>query len=49
MQVFPEKAGKPSAVLTVFVHAYNRFGFQKDCYCFRHPGVTVPFSPFDFL
>lgn len=46
---FPRKLENLQAVLAVFVQAYNRFGLQKDRYRSCHPGVTVPFSLFDFL
>ena len=46
---FPRKLENLQAVLTVFVHAYNRFGRQKDRYRSRHPGTAVPFSLFDFF
>ena len=46
---FPRKLENLQAVLTVFVHAYNRFGRHKDSYRSLHPGPAVPFSFFDFL
>ena len=46
---FPRKLENLQAVLTVFVHAYNRFGQHKDRYRSRHPGAAVPFSLFDFF
>ena len=46
---FPRKLENLQAVLTVFVHAYNRFGCHKDSYRSLHPGLAVPFSFFDFL
>ena len=46
---FPRKLENLQAVLTVFVHAYNRFGRQKDRYRSHHPGTAVPFSLFDFF
>ncbi len=46
---FPRKLENLQAVLTVFVHAYNRFGRHKDRYRSRHPGTAVPFSLFDFF
>ena len=46
---FPRKLENLQAVLTVFVHAYNRFGQHKDRYRSRHPGTAVPFSLFDFF
>lgn len=46
---FPRKLENLRAALDIFVRAYNRFGAQKDRYRSLHPGVTVPFSLFDFL
>jgi len=46
---FPRKLENLQAVLTVFVQAYNRFALEKDRYRSRHPGITVPFSVFDFF
>ena len=46
---FPRKLENLQAVLTVFVHAYNRFGRHTDRYRSRHPGTAVPFSLFDFF
>ena len=46
---FPRKLENLQAVLTVFVHAYNRFGQHKDRYRSRHPRSSLPFSIFDFF
>ena len=46
---FPRKLENLQAVLAVFVEAYNRFGTQKELYRSFHPGVSIPFSLFDFL
>lgn len=46
---FPRKLENLQAVLIVFVRAYNRFGIHKEFYRSFHPGVSLPFSFFDFL
>ena len=46
---FPRNLENLQAVLDVFIHAYNRFGLQKDRFRSRRPGATIPFSLFDFL
>ena len=45
----PRKLDNLQAVFDLFVLAYNCFVSQKELYRSHHPGVTVPFSLFDFL
>lgn len=46
---FPRKLENLQAVITVFVHAYNRFGLAKARLRARNPDAAIPFSFFDFL
>ena len=46
---FPRKLENLQAVLAFFVQAYNRFGIHKELYRSKHPGLSVPFSLFDFF
>ena len=46
---FPRKLENLSAVLSVFVAAYNRFGLEKARFSSLYPCSSPPFSLFDFL
>ena len=46
---FPRKLENLSAVLSVFVAAYNRFGLEKARFSSLYPYSSPPFSLFDFL
>lgn len=46
---FPRKLQNLSAVLCIFVRAYNRFGIEKARFSSLYPDSTPPFSLFDFL
>ena len=46
---FPRKLQNLQAVLSVFVRAYNRFGFEKARFLSFYPNSSPPFSLFNFL